>query len=109
MDLQDQLKQLFPDHKPESEGEEHQDEMEFWMQEDPLICKYEKRNGKPTTIIDGYNGAKSDFKSLTRKLKNELHVGGSFKDEQIFIQGNYRDKIMSLLRSYGFNVKRVGG
>lgn len=109
MDLKDQLKQLFPDHVPEPDEQEHQEEVEFWMQDEPLICKYEKRRGKPTTIIDGYNGAKSDFKSLTKNLKQQLHVGGSFKDEQIIIQGDYRDQIMTLLKSYGFKVKRVGG
>lgn len=109
MDLQDQLKNLFPDHVPEPEESKDQDKPDFWMQDDPLICKYEKRHGKPTTIIEGYNGAKADFKKLTKTLKQHLHVGGSFKDEQIVIQGDYRDKIMALLKSFGFKVKRVGG
>ena len=109
MDLQDQLKHLFPDHVPEPSDHEAEKSAEFWLQDEPLICKYEKRNGKPITIIKNYNGAKSDFKKLTKALQAELHVGGSFKDDLIIIQGNFRDKIMDLLKSYGFNVKRVGG
>lgn len=107
MDLQDQLKNLFPDHQfQEPEIEEKSD---IWLQEQPLLCKYEKRKGKPITIIDGYNGASEDFKKLAKEIKTSLSVGGSFKDDTIIIQGDYRDKIMEILKNKGFNVKRVGG
>ena len=106
--LEDQLKTLFPDHEPEPEVENNV-EPTVWLQEDPLICKYEKRKGKPITIIEGYTGADSDFKILAKEIKQLLSVGGSFKNEQIIIQGDYRDKIMAFLKEKGFKVKRVGG
>ena len=109
MDLEDQLKKLFPEHVPEEVIPEPKDDLGIWMQDDPLICKYIKQNGKPMTLIEGYNGAKSDFKTLTRLLQRQLGVGGSFKADKIIIQGNNRDKIMEQLKSIGFNVKRVGG
>lgn len=110
MDLQDQLQKLFPDHKPsESEQSESTFKNDIWLQEQPLICKYEKRKGKPVTIIEGYNGATSDFKILAKELKTLLSVGGSFKKDTLIIQGDYRDKIMQHLISRGFKVKRVGG
>ena len=108
MDLQDQLKNLFPDHVPE-DPEPVNAGPEVWMQDTPILCKYEKRNGKPVTILEGYTGANSDFARLSRKIKRELGVGGSFKNEQIIIQGDYRDRIMQLLKAMGFTVKRVGG
>lgn len=109
MDLQDQLKNLFPDHVPD-EGERPEiEKAKYWLQDDPIICKYEKRKGKPITILEGYNGADSDFKQLTKDLKSLLGVGGSFKNEKILIQGDYRDKIMDFLKGHGFKVKRVGG
>lgn len=107
MDLQDQLKNLFPDHKFEEPTPEKKPDI--WLQDDPIICKYEKRKGKPVTILEGYNGANEDFKKLTKEIKTKLSVGGSFKDDSIIIQGDYRDKIMTLLKEKGFNVKRVGG
>ena len=109
MDLQDQLKNLFPDHIPENNPEEKPKEPEFWLQDTPIICKYEKRKGKPVTILEGYNGAASDFKKLTKAIQSLLGVGGSFKNEIIIIQGDYRDKIMDFLTENGFSVKRVGG
>jgi translation initiation factor 1 len=107
MDLKDQLKNLFPEHK-ESEDVMKQ-KSDIWLQDTPLLCKYEKRKGKPITIIDGYTGATSDFKLLAKELKQKLSVGGSYKDDTIIIQGDYRDKIIEMLTSKGFKVKRVGG
>lgn len=110
MDLQDQLKNLFPDHKFEEENHAHQEEADgLWIQDEPLECKFEKRNGKPITLIDNYTGAKEDFKELAREIKTTLGVGGSIKNEQIIIQGDYRPQIMKLLKDRGFKVKRVGG
>ena len=109
MDLQDQLKHLFPDHVPKGTETPKESKNTIWMQDDPIICKYEKRKGKPITILEGYNGATKDFKALAKELKTTLSVGGSFKDDKIIIQGDYRDKIMQLLRDKGFKVKRVGG
>lgn len=109
MDLQDQLKNLFPDHIPESEEVSNEEQHELWIQKEPLICKFEKRKGKVNTIIEGYEGETEDFKLLAKEIKQFLGVGGSFKDEQIIIQGDYRDKIMAFLKDKGFKVKRVGG
>lgn len=109
MDLQDQLKNLFPDHISEEIPENDDAKAKLWMQDDPIICKYEKRKGKPITILEGYTGATQDFKALAKEIKTTLSVGGSFKDDKIIIQGDYRDKIMQMLKDKGFNVKRVGG
>jgi len=105
MDLEDQLRKLFPDHQPEEPKADVVPENTVWIQDDPILCKYEKRKGKPITIIDGYNGATEDFKQLAKELKQLLSVGGSFKNEQIIIQGDYRDKIMDFLKDKGFKVK----
>lgn len=108
MDLKDQLKNFFPEHKPQ-EPEEKELKSDIWLQDDPIICKYEKRKGKPITILEGYTGADKDFKILAKELKTKLSVGGSIKNETIIIQGDYRDKIMTILKEKGFKVKRVGG
>lgn len=108
MDLQDQLKNLFPDHVPSNEPEPIEEKI-LWIQAEPMICKFEKRKGKPTTIIEGYSGTDEDFKILAKELKTKLSVGGTFKDDAIIIQGDYRDKIMEMLKNKGFKVKRVGG
>jgi translation initiation factor 1 len=107
MDFKEQLKNLFPEH--EESIESVVEKSTIWVQEEPIICKYEKRKGKPITILEGYTGAIEDFKMLAKEIKTKLSVGGSFKEDKIIIQGDYRDKIMAMLKKKGFNVKRVGG
>ena len=109
MDLQEQLKNLFPDHEPSPEAPIETIAHELYLQKEPLICKYEKRKGKATTIIEGYEGTDEDFKILAKEIKTKLSVGGTFKESAIIIQGDYRDTIMMLLKEKGFTVKRVGG
>lgn len=108
MDLKDQLKKIFPEHQEETETSAD-NESGLWLQDEPILCKFEKRKGKPQTILEGYTGTDKDFKQLTSELKKLLGVGGSYKNETIIIQGDYRDKIMEYLKEQGFKVKRVGG
>ncbi len=110
MDLKDQLKNLFPDHEvPAEEDSVKNSERPLWIQEAPIVCKYEKRKGKPVTILEGYTGGKEDFRELAKGLKTHLGVGGSAKNDTILIQGDYRNEIMEYLKELGFKVKRVGG
>ena len=107
MDLREQLKNLFPEH------EEQDFEMpeEKFEQKNPLICKFEKkgRNGKPVTLIEGFEGSEEELKQISKKIKTTLGIGGSEKDGIIVIQGDNRDKIMKILHDLGYKTKRVGG
>ena len=110
MDLRDQLKNLFPEHQ-EQDFKMPEDESSKFQQKEPLVCKFEKkgRNGKPVTLIEGFEGSEDELKNISKKIKTTLGIGGSAKDGVIVIQGDNRDKIMKILQEMGYKTKRVGG
>ena len=67
------------------------------------------RAGKTVTLIKGFDGEVQDLKALAKILKNAVGVGGTVKDGEIIIQGNYREQLIKLLSDMGHHVKRVGG
>lgn len=73
-----------------------------------LIVGIDRRNrgGKQVTLVSGFEGKADDLKELGRTLKTKLGVGGSVKDGEITIQGDFRDKVVSILQAMGYNAKR---
>ena len=68
------------------------------------------RAGTPVIILKGFSGLKKeDLKNIAKPIKNKLGVGGSIKNNEIYFQGDKRDKIISILESQGHSVKRIGG
>lgn len=66
-----------------------------------------KRAGKPVTLVEGVG--EDEVVNLGKALKQMCGVGGTVKDGDILIQGDFRDRVMQELRSRGFQVKQKGG
>ena len=67
------------------------------------------RAGKVVTLINGFKGENESLKNLAKTLKQTLNTGGTVKNGEILLQGNYRDQIIDKLKEMGHEVKRIGG
>lgn len=102
---------VFSTNKDFDLNQHTEEESTLKPQEQLLETHLDKKNrgGKIATVIKGYVGTADDLKTLAKELKTLCGVGGSAKDGEIIIQGNFRDKIIDFLKNKGYKVKRVGG
>ena len=95
-----------PDFQYQTEGEAEEETLPPGKQR--LIVGIDRRNrgGKQVTLVSGFVGKADDLKELGRTLKTKLGVGGSAKEGEITIQGDFRDKVVSILQQMGYQAKR---
>ena len=76
-------------------------------QTEPLRVELDKRNGKPATLVTEFQGKDDELKELAKTLKIKCGAGGSSRNGEILIQGDFRTKIVDILVEMGFKVKKI--
>ena len=97
------------DYSYEYEGDFEEETLKPSDQNLKVMLDKKSRGGKQVTLVEGFVGADDDLKDLGKLLKSKCGVGGSAKNGEILIQGDFRDKVMQILQNEGYRVKRVGG
>lgn len=92
-----------PDFKYETAEEEIIETPEKSRQKLRVSIEKKGRGGKTVTLVSGFTGRGDDLKELGKLLKTKCGVGGSVKEGEIIIQGEFKQRIIELLKSEGYN------
>ena len=95
-----------PDYQYEEESRSEQETLEPAKQNLIVSIDRKGRGGKQVTLVTGFVGTADDLADLGRTLKVKCGVGGSAKDGEITIQGDFRERVTSLLKDMGYKAKR---
>lgn len=104
-DWKDRLNVVYstnPNHEYENLNEEEDETLEKQQQKLRVSIEKKGRGGKTVTLITGFIGKEDDLKELGKLLKTKCGVGGSAKDGEIIIQGEFKQRIIDLLKAEGY-------
>ncbi|MBM6960753.1 translation initiation factor [Bacteroides caecigallinarum] len=91
-----------PDFNYQTEENEESETIEKNKQKLRVSIEKKGRGGKTVTLITGFVGKDDDLKELGKILKTKCGVGGSTKDGEIIIQGDFKQRIIELLKTEGY-------
>jgi translation initiation factor 1 len=91
-----------PDYQYEYDEPQAVDTLPASQQKLRVRIERSGRGGKTVTIVDKFVGTADNLEDLGKTLKSRCGVGGSTKDGQILIQGDFRDRVIALLKELGY-------
>lgn len=98
-----------PDFNYETDDNETQETIATSQQKLRVQLDRKNRGGKVVTLVTGFVGTDDDMKELGKLLKSKCGVGGSAKDGEIIVQGDFKQKVLDILKKEGYTqTKPIG-
>ena len=98
-----------PDYNYEMNDDEEQATLPPEQQLLRVHLDRNNRRGKDVTLVTGFVGTDNNLKELGKLLKSKCGVGGSAKDGEIIVQGDFKQRVIDLLKAEGYTqTKPVG-
>lgn len=91
-----------PGYQYQHEEQQEQETLPPAQQKLKVKLDTKQRAGKTVTIVSGFIGREADLEKLGKELKTKCGTGGSVKDWQVLIQGDYREKVLKWLQDWGY-------
>ena len=104
-DWKDRLNVVYstnPDFNYENQEEKEEETLPKSQQKLRISMEKKGRGGKTVTLVRGFIGTENDLKELGKLLKTKCGVGGTVKDKEIIIQGDFKQRIIELLKTEGY-------
>jgi translation initiation factor 1 len=98
-----------PDFKFQTEKDDAAQSLPPHQQKLIVSIDRKQRKGKSVTLVTGFIGPEEDLKELGKLLKSKCGVGGTVKNGEILIQGDFCSQVMEILQHENYKVKRSGG
>ena len=98
-----------PDYDYDDDGQSVEETLPEAEQKLYVSIDRKMRKGKSVTLIEGFVGSSDDLKELAKSIKTACGVGGTSKNGEIMIQGEFKDKVVDMLSSLGYQAVKKGG
>ncbi|MFW5821215.1 MAG: translation initiation factor [Bacteroidota bacterium] len=96
-----------PNFNYEHEGEKEENTPDPSEQKLRIALDRKRRKGKTVSLVTGFRGKSEDLDELAKTLKKKCGTGGSTKDGEIIIQGDFRQRLKAILEEEGYKVKLI--
>ena len=95
-----------PDFNYQAEEDQQPDTLTPDKQKLRVAVEKKGRAGKTVTVVKRFTGSEEDLKNLEKMLKTKCGTGGSAKDGVIILQGEMKDKLVTILRDLGYTATK---